>query len=156
MSRGSAARAVADVTAGSLVATVDIEAPPARVFTAVSTPEIAEWWGSADTYRIDRWSMDLRAGGEWRSEGTSSDGRRFTVYGTVLEVNPPWLLVHSWTYDWEGGGTTTVRWEIEPLGSSGSRLTVRQWGFGADAAGCEGHARGWERVLGWLTTHVAP
>lgn len=133
---------------------MDIDAPPERVFAAVSTPEVAQWWGSAETYRIEHWSMDLRPGGEWRSEGTTADDRKFIVRGTVLEVNPPWLLVHSWTYDWDRGGTTTVRWEVELLGPSASRLTVRQWGLGADAAGCEGHARGWESVLGSLTTHL--
>jgi len=150
----SAARAVADVTAGSLVATVDIEATPERVFTALTTPEVAQWWGSPETYRIDRWRMDLRPGGEWRSDGTGADGHQFSVGGMVLEVSPPRLLVHSWTYDWDKGGTTTLRYEIEPLGPSSARLTVTQWGFGADATGCEGHARGWERVLGWLAAHV--
>jgi len=145
---------VADVTGGRLVATVEIDASAERVFTALTTSEVAQWWGSPETYRIDRWSMDLHAGGTWRSEGTSADGRRFSVGGTVLEVSPPGLLVHSWTYDWDGGGTTTVRYEIEPLGTSGSRVTVTHWGFGANAAGCEDHARGWERVLGWLTAHV--
>ena len=154
MSPRSAARAVADVTAGRLVATVEIEATPERVFSALTTPEVAQWWGSPETYRVDRWRMDLRPGGAWRSEGTSVDGRQFSVGGTVLEVSAPRLLVHSWTYNWDGGGTTTVRYEIEALGTSGTRLTVTQWGFGADGAGCEGHARGWERVLGWLTAHV--
>jgi uncharacterized protein YndB with AHSA1/START domain len=133
---------------------VEIEATPERVFAALTTPEVAQWWGSPETYRIDQWTMDLRQGGEWRSEGTAADGHRFSVGGTVLEVSPPRLLVHSWRYNWAGGGTTTVRYEIEPRGTSGSRLTVTQWGFGADTAGCEGHAQGWERVLTWLTSHV--
>ena len=150
----NAARAVADVSAGTVVATVEIEATPDRVFTALTTPEVAQWWGSAETYRIVRWTMDMRPGGAWRSEGTSADGKAFSVGGTVLEVARPHLLVHSWTYDWDGGGTTTVRYEIEPIGATGSRVTVRHTGFGANAAACEGHASGWERVLGWLAAHV--
>ncbi len=150
----SAARAVADVTAGTVVATVEIEAPPERVFTALTTPEVAQWWGSPETYRVERWAMDLRPGGAWRSEGRSADGKEFSVSGTVLEVVRPRLLVHSWTYDWDGGGTTTVRYEIEPVGTTASRVTVKHTGFGANVAACEGHASGWERVLGWLAAHV--
>jgi uncharacterized protein YndB with AHSA1/START domain len=41
-----AARAVADLTKGLILASVEIDAPPERVFRALSSVEVAEWWGS--------------------------------------------------------------------------------------------------------------
>jgi len=47
----SRARSVADVGAGIIIATVDIAAPPDRVFRAVSSREIVDWWGAEGLYR---------------------------------------------------------------------------------------------------------
>lgn len=148
----SSARAVADLTGGTIVASVEIAAPPERVFRAISSAEIAEWWGSAETYRVTRWTGDVRAGGWWRSEGISAGGQEFAVGGEILAVEPPRLLVHTWRYEHKPSDVTTVRYQIEAI-PGGSRLTVRHDGF-TDRADCEGHARGWERVLTWLTAFV--
>jgi uncharacterized protein YndB with AHSA1/START domain len=74
-SKGSA-RAVADVAAGIILASVEIEAPVERVFAALGTGEVAEWWGSPETYRVTRWTADLRPGGAWRREGLGSGTAR--------------------------------------------------------------------------------
>lgn len=148
-----AARAVADLSEGVILASVEINAPPERVFAALSSPEVAEWWGSPDTYRVTRWTGDVRPGGTFRSEGVSADGKPFSVSGEYLEVRPPHLLVHTWKYDWGTASPTTVRYRIEAI-PTGSRVTVRHEGFKDNAADCDGHARGWERVLGWLGTHL--
>jgi uncharacterized protein YndB with AHSA1/START domain len=147
-----AARAVADLSRGSILASVEIAAPPERVFAAISTSELSEWWGSADSYRVTRHVADLRPGGAWRSDGVSADGKPFSVSGEVLEIDPPRLLVQTWKYDWGPGPTTTIRYQIDPI-PGGSRVTVRHEGFGDQAQSCEDHALGWERVLTWLQTH---
>lgn len=147
------ARAIADLSRGTIVATVEIAVAPERVFAALSTAEVAEWWGSPDLYRVTRWTADLRPGGAWRSEGVDAAGKPFSVSGTILEVDPPRLLVKTWQYDWGGGGSTVVRYQVEPI-ANGSRLTVRHEGFAPDSADCRGHAEGWKRVLGWLTSHL--
>ena len=57
------ARSVADLTAGVILATVEIRAPIERVFRALTDPnELVRWWGSADTYRTEEWTADLRVG----------------------------------------------------------------------------------------------
>ena len=147
-----AARAVADLSAGIILASVEIDAPPERVFAALASPEVAEWWGSPETYRVTRWTGDVRPGGAWRSEGVSADGKPFSVSGEFLEVRAPRLLVQTWTYDWGNKATTTIRYQIDAI-PTGSRVTVRHEGFGDDAADCEAHAQGWERVLEWLGSH---
>ena len=146
----SSARAVADLSAGTILASVEIAAPPERVFRAISSEEIADWWGSPETYRVTRWTGDVRVGGRWRSEGVSANGQQFAVGGEILEVDPPRRFAHTWRYEHKPGDVTTVRYHIEPI-PGGTRLTVRHDGF-TDRNDCDGHARGWERVLTWLTT----
>jgi uncharacterized protein YndB with AHSA1/START domain len=146
------ARAVADLSRGLILATVEIEASPERVFAAISTAELTQWWGSAETYRVTRFHADLRPGGAWRSNGVSKDGKPFSVSGEILEIDPPRLLVQTWSYDWGSGPPTTVRYQIDPI-AGGSRVTVWHEGFGAQSQSCEDHALGWEGVLSWLRGH---
>lgn len=146
------ARAVADLTNGTILASVEIAAPPERVFRAISSDEIATWWGSPETYRVTRWTGDVRPGGWWRSEGVGADGTAFAVSGDILEVDPPRSLVQTWRYEGTPGDVTTVRFHIDAI-PGGSRLTVRHTGF-TDRHACDSHSRGWERVLAWLTGYI--
>jgi uncharacterized protein YndB with AHSA1/START domain len=146
----SAARSVADVKEGTILATVEIAATPERVFRALTaSDEVVRWWGSDETYRTTGWTSDLRVGGAWRAEGRGADGTAFTVGGEFLEIDPPHKLVQTWRPDWDGGNTTTITYRLEAT-AKGTRVTVRHEGFAGRAESCAGHAEGWERVLGWL------
>jgi uncharacterized protein YndB with AHSA1/START domain len=147
-------RAVADVTVGTILATVEIAATPERVFQAISSSEVARWWGSPETYQVTEWTGDVRPGGKWHSQGRSADGSTFSVGGEFVEVAPPHTLVHTWVAPWDGNNVTTVRYRIESI-DGGSRVTLRHEGFHGRAESCAGHAEGWERVLGWLGGHLA-
>ena len=149
-----AARAVADGAAGVVLARVEIAAPPARVFAALTTDELTRWWGSAETYRTTKHTIDLRPGGAWRSEGVGADGHTFHVGGEVIEVDPPHKLVQTWKPSWASAEATTVAYTLEAT-PTGTRVTVRHSGF-TSAAACADHGDGWERVLAWLDTHVTP
>lgn len=148
-------RAVADLTEGTILATVDIEAPADRVFRALTSDEITQWWGSPDTYRVTGWTADVRPGGRWRSEGVGADGVPFSVEGEFLEVVPARKLVQTWKAAWDGGNVTTITFQLEPI-EGGTRLTLWHKGFSGRPESCQGHTQGWERVLGWLTRYVAP
>jgi uncharacterized protein YndB with AHSA1/START domain len=150
----SRARAVADLSAGTVLATVDIEAPAERVFRALSDPEeLVAWWGSPDTYQAHRWDSDFRVGGKWRVEGRSAAGAPYSVFGEFLEIAPPRRLVQTWTYDWEQNAPPTrLTYVLDDI-PGGTRLTVRHEGF-ATREGSSSHGAGWERVLGWLVRHV--
>lgn len=145
-------RAVADVTRGTILASVEIAAPIERVFRAVSSDEITRWWGSADTYRTTRWTGDVRVGGAWRAEGTGAQGD-FSVGGEFLEIDPPRKLVQTWRPSWEPGLLTTMTYLLETI-AGGTRVTVRHEGFGDHVDACRAHTGGWENVLGWLTTFL--
>jgi uncharacterized protein YndB with AHSA1/START domain len=149
------ARSVADVTAGVILATVEIAAPMERVFRALTEPnEIARWWGSPDTYRTEQFTADLRVGGRWEARGRGADGRPFGVGGEFREVDPPRKLVQTWAPDWEAGLVTTLSYRLDPI-EGGTRVTVRHEGFGDHRDACRDHGQGWERVLGWLREHAS-
>ncbi|HEY4242923.1 MAG TPA: SRPBCC domain-containing protein [Kofleriaceae bacterium] len=148
-------RAIADTSAGIVLATVDILVPPERVFQALTTDELTKWWGADGLYRTTKHVADLRPGGAWRSSGVGADGHEFSVGGEFLEVDPPNRIVQTWAPDWDAGAVTTVTYRLQAI-AGGTRLTVRHEGFGDRAASCEGHAQGWERVGDWLATHLVP
>lgn len=148
------ATAIADVSEGIVLARIEIAAAPERVWKAITTEELANWWGSAEMYRTTKHTIDLRPGGSYRSEGQGADGSAFHVAGKVLEVDPPKRLVQTWEPSWEQGPPTTVTWLLEPI-ATGTRVTVRHTGF-ANPAACDDHAAGWLRVLAWLGGYQAP
>jgi uncharacterized protein YndB with AHSA1/START domain len=152
----SSARAIADLAAGSILATVDIAASAERVFRALSDPkELIEWWGSPETYRAHRWDADFRVGGKWGVEGTSASGAPYSVFGEFLEITPPRRIVQTWSYDWDNGRNqppTKLTYVLEDI-PGGTRVTVRHEGF-ANPDACGSHATGWERVLHWLEDHL--
>lgn len=150
----SRARSIADLADNTILATVDIAAPPERVFRALASREIVNWWGADDLYRTTDWTGDVRVGGRFRSSGVGADGSPFSVAGEYLEIDPPHTLVHTWEPDWDPGSSTRVAYRLQPI-DGGTRLTLRHTGF-TSAQSCNDHADGWTRVLGWLAAHVAP
>ena len=154
MTKESAARAVADTTDGVVLARVDIAVPPERVFKALTTSELTKWWGQADMYTTTKFSIDLRPGGAWKSEGVGADGSAFHVEGEVLEVDAPKKLVQTWKPSWEPGPATKITYTLEAI-ETGTRVTVRHTGF-TNPDACSSHANGWERVFTWLSGYLAP
>ncbi len=150
----SRARAIADVTSGTILARVEIASPPERVFTALTSAEdVVKWWGSAEAYRTTEWTMKLEPGTPWRGSGVGSDGAPFSVEGEVLEVDVPRRLVWTWRAAWDGGNTTKVTYTLEPI-EGGTRVTLRHEGFADRADSCRMHGEGWERVLDWAKAHL--
>ena len=70
------ARAVADVIDGLIVASVEIARAPDRVFQALTTPEIIDWWVNPGVFDTREWTGDVRVGGRWKASGikVSSEG----------------------------------------------------------------------------------
>jgi len=150
----------------AIVAEIFIAAPPARVFQAISDPaQLPQWWGQSGMYRVSKSTMDLRPGGKWRSDGVSQDGNTFYVEGEYLEVDPPRLLVHTWTGSFHPG-QTIVRWELAPhtvhglhpggprKSGTGTMLRILHEGFAGNFESATEHTEGWKRVLGWLEAYA--
>src|SRR5215831_13290355 len=123
----SRARAVADLTEGLILASVEIAVPPERVFRALTSTEIVDWWVRPGVFDTREWSGDVRVGGRWRASGIGR-GRPYALEGEFLEVDPPRKLVHTWHPVGSPDAPSTVTYIVEPAGQ-GTRLTLRHTGM---------------------------
>ena len=148
-------RALADVQVGIILAEVEINVNPRRVFRALTSEEVTEWWGSDATYRTTAWVADVRVGGRWKATGVGADGQQFSVGGEYLAIEPGERIVQTWVPDWDPGASTTLTYRLTPT-EAGTRLTIRHEGFtAAQQESCASHAAGWEMVMGWLKGWLA-
>jgi uncharacterized protein YndB with AHSA1/START domain len=148
-------------------AEIFVAAPPERVFQALTDPtQTPRWWGQKGMYQVTRSEADFRPGGKYFSEGEGADGKTFRVEGEYLEIDPPRLIVQTWVPSFSNVAGTVVRWELESrpvhgLQSSGPNrmgtgtlVKLRHTGFANNRPSAEDHARGWQRVLGWMQAFV--
>lgn len=138
----------------SLELTCTVEAPPERVFEALSEPsQVAAWWGPHGFTTPDV-SMTLEAGGRYRFTMQPPDGEAFHLSGEFLEVSPPSCL--AYTFRWEEPDPddveTTVRVTLAKVGN-GTLVSVAQGAFATDAR-LELHRSGWTDSLERLREFV--
>lgn len=116
---GAESRTMAQTSKTAITRTADTEitvrrrfaAPPARVFAALTNPDLLRQWMSASGRELVECQVDLRPGGSYRYVFRSSKGATFGMYGTYREVVPGRRIVHTEAYDgydWEPLVTTTV------------------------------------------------
>jgi uncharacterized protein YndB with AHSA1/START domain len=121
------ARAVADVIDGLVVASVEVARTPERVFQALASKEVVEWWVNPGVFDTREWSGDVRVGGRWSASGIAR-GAPYTLEGEFLEVDPPRKLVQTWHRLGTPGAPSTLTYLLEPI-AGGTRLTVRHAGI---------------------------
>jgi uncharacterized protein YndB with AHSA1/START domain len=125
--RNSTARAVADLAEGFILATVEIAAPPERVFRAMASKEITQWWVRPGVFDTTEWSGDVRPGGRWRAAGTAR-GQPYALEGEFLEVDAPRKLVYTWHRVGSPEAPSRVTCRLDPI-DGGTRVTLRHSGF---------------------------
>lgn len=146
-------RSIADVTEGVVRAEIDIDAPPEDVFDALTEPaQLAAWWGG-DQYRTFDWNVDLRPGGLWDVKTEGPNGTN-SVRGEYLEIDRPRRLVYTWHASWDGFARTVIHVQLVTI-ASGTRVSILHEGFRGRPEACDGHALGWQSVLGWLSAHAS-
>src|SRR5260370_9166999 len=112
--KSGAARALADLTQGEILATVEIAWPPEGVFRALASKEIIDWWVRAGVFDTREWTGDVRKGGRWRASGVAR-GQPYVLEGEFLEVQPPTMLVHTWQLAGGPSAATTVTYHLQPI-----------------------------------------
>jgi uncharacterized protein YndB with AHSA1/START domain len=136
----SRARAVADLSEGCVLASVEISAAPERIFRALASDEIVDWWVRPGVFRTTKWAGDVRVGGRWRAcgevngqvspskESSSRSIRRESscTPGTWPALRAPRRRTYL----------------LEPL-DQGTRITLRHTGFTSPEA-CTSTSVGWE------------
>ena len=124
-----------------------IAASPARVWTALSTPELAAWYWPprfATEVVVEPWP-----GGRFELD---SPPMGMAARGQVTAADAPVRLAFTWRWDGEAD-ITTVTLTLEPA-PSGTLVRVEHAGFATAEAAAE-HAQGWADCLGRLPGHLA-
>lgn len=126
--------------------TLELNAPPQRVWRAITDPdELARWFPQRATW-------DLRPGGSgvfsWEGHGD------FPI--RVEAVDPPGYLAWRWGLEVEtdpdtSESATLVEWWLEPRDDGGTTLRMRESGFRFEAHRTENET-GWTEELGELVT----
>ena len=132
--------------------TVELAAPPDRVWAALTTAEgLSAWFGNEAT-------IDLRPGGaaqmSWATEG-------FTARMRVERVEAPTVFGFTWVIFGlpdDDPRRTYVEFTLEPVGT-GTRLTVVESGFAqlpedAYRKAYDGNTDGWAKELGELAAYL--
>jgi uncharacterized protein YndB with AHSA1/START domain len=95
----------------TLVLVRDLSHPPAKVWKAITEPEHLREWAPFDSDR------SLGTAGATAKLTTVGAPTPHVVETQVKRADAPRVLEFNW-----GGGD--VRWELEPLGAGGTRLTL--------------------------------
>jgi uncharacterized protein YndB with AHSA1/START domain len=142
----------ADFARGEVSASVLLPATPERIFRALTSAEICDWWVHPGVFDTRQWNGDPRVGGRWESAGIGR-GEPYRLKGEYLEIEVPVRLVHTWKMAGEAGHPSTVTYRLEPQGA-GARLTVDHTGLMVEGI-CEATRAGWETSLTRLAEIIA-
>jgi len=139
--------------------TIEVAAPPERVWRALTTSsEIAVWFRVAI-------EGPLTPGGEvWMTSSTPNQPpNRFRVW--IVEMDAPRRFAWEWypgeidqALDYSREPRTRVTFTLEPI-PGGTRLTLSETGFttvslARRAKVFKDNSQGWTEVLTWFRNHV--
>jgi uncharacterized protein YndB with AHSA1/START domain len=130
-------------------------APRDRVFRAFTAPtQLVKWWGPKG-FTVPACTMDVRAGGAWRTVMRSPEGREHIVSGTYREIKPPARLVFTWGWEEDGarGHETVVTIELFET-PGGTRLELTHERFESEDS-LNQHRHGWIGCLDCLEEALA-
>jgi uncharacterized protein YndB with AHSA1/START domain len=145
------AEALADQANGQILAHVEIAASPERVFQALASKEVCDWWVRPGVFNTVEWSGDVRIGGRYRATGTAR-GEAYAIEGQFLEIDPPRKLVMTWHRVGTPGEPTVITYTLEKL-DGGTRLSLRHTGF-TSAENLTNVAAGWKTSFDKLADRV--
>jgi uncharacterized protein YndB with AHSA1/START domain len=140
----------------AVVGEIQIAAPPARVFEALTDAAQLKQWFTDPSCPIHLWEMDARLGGRYRyntEAGTAvvNNVREFECHGEIVEFDPPRLLVYTWFGNWHDDTSrrTVVRWELTPQ-AGGTHVKVTHSGLASLPIARKDYSSGWVGVLDML------
>ncbi|HXA59129.1 MAG TPA: SRPBCC domain-containing protein [Streptosporangiaceae bacterium] len=124
-----------------LVYVTYIASTPEQVWNALTDPELtAKYW---DHRNVSTWTK----GASWEHVSIAGEVQ---IVGTVLEIDPPHRLAHTWAAPADADNParrSRVTFDLEPVGDT-VRLTVTHEDLPQDQL--DGTKNGWERVLSSL------
>jgi uncharacterized protein YndB with AHSA1/START domain len=130
-------------------------APRDRVFRAFTSPaQLVRWWGPKG-FTVPACTLDVRAGGAWRTVMRSPEGKDHIVSGVYREIIPPERLVLTWAWEEDGarGHETVVTIELFET-PGGTRLELTHERFETEDSR-NAHRDGWSSCLDCLEEALA-
>ena len=126
-----------------------LEAPPERVFTAWTDPNVLARWISPVGHAVV--SIDPRPGGRLQVTMVG-EGRQIEHVGEYREIIPNRRLVFTWQSSYTGPDPSVVTIELESR-DGGTELTLVHAALPHDAV--DSHAGGWSHILDRLAAVLA-
>ena len=116
-------RIEADPKLPTIRITRDFDAPPARVFQAMTDPELVpRWLGPNDTEtRLATW--EAHTGGSYRYSMWRDGEQIASFFGSFHEVRPDQRLVQTFTWEGAPDGVSLDTSVFEDLGEGRTRMT---------------------------------
>ncbi len=134
----------------SFVYVTYIASTPAKVFEAITRPELASrYWGHENV-------SDWTPGSTWEHI-RANDERTVELTGRVVEIEPPSRLVITWANRSEAADPSAhsrVTFAIEPYSGDMVRLTVSHDDLIAGSGMATGISKGWPVVLSSLKSFL--
>jgi uncharacterized protein YndB with AHSA1/START domain len=125
-------------------------APIHLVGETTASPE-AVWAALTDPQQVARWFAEPTPLGDGEGSAYAIDfGDGNVIDGVIRELVHRQRLTYTWQWRGQDPAPTLVTWEVEPLESEGTRITLTHAGWdeaGADEAIRDDHAGYWEGYL---------
>jgi uncharacterized protein YndB with AHSA1/START domain len=137
----------------SVIAEIDIAAPPERVFEALTDPDQLMRWFNDANCPVKFWQMDARLGCSYsyateKANFAVNGVDEFKCHGEITEMDPPRLLVYTWISNWhlDPRRKTVVRWELMPT-ATGTHVKVTHSGLAQEPEARKDYSGGWAGVV---------
>jgi len=131
-----------------------LDAAPAKVWRALTDPEMLKQWMAPDAgTKVSTAEIDLRVGGRYRIVMTPAEGEDHDVRGAYREIVPNRKLVYTWAWKSTPERESVVTIELRAAGG-GTELTLRHEQF-ADEQARDRHQQGWNGCLASLERFLA-
>ena len=101
----------------------EFDAPPEKVFTAHTDPDLVVQWNGPNGYEMRVDHFDCRTGGSYRYLMTG-DGFEGAFRGCFHDVRPSEVIIQTFTFEGLPDGVALERIEFEDLGDGRTRLVT--------------------------------
>lgn len=139
----------------AIVSEIDIAAPVERVFKSLTDVEEIH----RRSPQLSVYEMEVRVGGRWYLEMRPPQPFKGVDVirhgGEILELDPPRLLVYTWTANFHNDPkkSSIVRWELTPT-KSGTHVKLTHSGLASEPESRKDYSGGWPGVLEELKTFI--
>ncbi|MCG8691961.1 MAG: SRPBCC domain-containing protein [Minwuiales bacterium] len=137
---------------GEIDASAVFDTSAERLFRALTTEEICDWWVRPGVFDTREWSGDLREGGRWAAAGVGG-GQAYRLEGEFVVIDKPRTLTQTWMAVGAPGDAALLAYDLTP-DANGVRLTLRHTGL-MNPEICEKTRAGWETSLTRLQEIIA-